>query len=145
MLDYVADPSTEMFHFSGFQPVQKADGTIAESGGASKWNSTNNRYETQFFLGAKQGQTIVHESRHGMGYLMGEFNFNGHNPVKNTYSDPVGYDYMDEYEGFKFGSYYNKHTGSSGYKLMTDKALKSHVIKNYSTKKYIIKSFIQTK
>ncbi|HBH49897.1 MAG TPA: hypothetical protein DDX98_14725, partial [Bacteroidales bacterium] len=145
MLDYVSDPSTEMFHYSGFTPVEKADGTIVESGGGSKWNSTTNRYETSFFLGAKQGQTIVHESRHGMGYLAGEFNFSGHNPVKNSYTDPVGYDYMDEYEGFKFGSYYNKHTGSSGYRLMTDKALKKHVIKNYRTKKYIIKSFKQIK
>ena len=145
VLNYVADPSTEMFHFEGFQPVQKADGSIAESGGNSKWSSANNRYEIQFFLGSKDGQTIVHESRHGMGYLMGEFSYSGHNPVTNTFSDPVGYDYMDEYEGFKFGSYYNKYTHSSGYKLMTDKALKEHVVKNYqnSRNRFLIKTFQQ--
>lgn len=132
LLDYVCDPNTETFNFVGYTPVEKADGSIPLSGGTSRW--TNNRWEVNFFFGSRQGQTIVHESRHGYGYFLKEIGAD---------AAAGGYDYMDEYEGFKYGSYYNKYTNSTGYKLMSDKALRRHVKNNYRNNPYIIKEFNQ--
>jgi hypothetical protein len=143
LLNYVTDPSTEEFNFSGFKPVERGDGTIVESGGGSTWNPETNRFEIKFFTGSCEGGTIVHESRHGLGYFMGEFDFSQHNPITNKFELPSGYDYRDEYEGFKFGSYYNKNTHSNGYRLMTDEALKQYVIKKYSSNPFILKTFDQ--
>jgi hypothetical protein len=135
ILNYIADPNTEMFFYEGFTPVENGDGTIIESGGSSTWNSQENRFEIKFFFGTKEGQTIVHESRHGKGYINKEYNYIG-----NT---PNAYDYMDEYEAFKYGSWYNRYTRSSGYQLLTDKALKQHVEEKYKNNPYIIKKFNQ--
>jgi RHS repeat-associated protein len=139
LFNYVSNPTTNMFYFEGFKPVANANGDIVESGGNSGWNQITNRYEIQFFLGSKEGQTIVHESRHGMGFLAKEFGIRGPN------KDLVGYDYMDEYEGFRYGSFFNKHTSSSGYRLMTDKDLKAHVEEKYKNSRnpFLIKTFQQ--
>jgi hypothetical protein len=137
LFNYVVNPETEMFFYHGFKPIERSDGTVIESGGSSKWNSDKNRFEVQLYLSDKSGQTLVHESRHGLGYFKGEFGY--------TNGRLVAYDYMDEYVAFKLGSYYNKITKSSGYRLMTDKSLKKYVLNKYSNNRHIIKEFQQHK
>lgn len=74
---------------------------------------------------------------------MGEFNYSGHNPITNKFELPLCYDYMDEYEAFRLGSYYNQHTGSKGYIFKTNEAIKTYVEKKYKTNRFIIKTFNQ--
>ena len=139
----LAISSDDMYHFQGFTPVEKGDGTIIESGGSSGWSESNNRFEIQFFNTAASGGTIVHETRHGLGYFNNEFGYK--NDPATGQRVPSNYDYMDEYASFRLGSFYNKYTKSKGYTYMTDKALKKHVSSKYNTHPYIIKSFIQHK
>ena len=139
-LDFAIN-SSDMYHFEGFTPVEAKDGTIVESGGSSSWSTANNRYEIKFWNTAAAGGTILHETRHGIGYSLGEFGYTQDPTTGKTV--PSNYDYMDEYVGFMYGSFYNNTTNSKGYKYLTDKALKKHVQSRYSVHPNIIKSFTQ--
>jgi uncharacterized protein RhaS with RHS repeats len=139
----LAISSDEMYYYQGFTPVEKNDGTIIESGGSSGWSEANKRFEIQFFNTSAAGGTIIHETRHGLGYFNHELGYKIDPTTGQTV--PNNYDYMDEYNAFRLGSFYNKYTNSNGYTFMTDKALKNHIISKYSTHPYIIKSFTQFK
>jgi len=139
-LDYVIN-SSDMYYYQGFAPVESNNGMIIESGGSSSWNTANNRYEVKFWNTDAAGGTILHESRHGIGYSLVEFGY-AQDPATGK-TVPNNYDYMDEYLGFMYGSFYNNVTNSKGYRYLTDKALKNHVQSKYAVHPFIIKSFTQ--
>jgi hypothetical protein len=81
--------------------------------------------------------SLVHETRHGAGYLNDEFGWD------HGKGEPTYYDYQDEYEGFKQMSDYNIIIWGNGGR--SDKAIKEHIESLYSSYSFIIKKFEQVK
>jgi len=108
------------------------------SGGTSNMNFTENRYEIRFVNGSSAGETVSHESTHGLQYETGSLglieNFN------TGKGDLVDYSYGHELEAFTIGKSFTKYTKKHSTRI-NQKRLMKMIIKKYKDRNITNHSF----
>ena len=121
--------SETMFHYT----ARPNPGMKYLAGGGTGYNIEKDRVDIWFYSGL--GETIVHETRHGAGFVRGEWGWD----IANN--KPTNYDYQDEYVAFRQGGNYswiiNQQEGTAGYDI------KKYIRDRYGSKSSIIKEFRQ--
>lgn len=112
---------------------ENPDGKFS-AGGSTIFNTEKNRVDISFVSGALG--SIVHETRHGYGFLLGEWGWDAN---KN---EPTSYDYQDEFNAISNRNIFDFTFGySKNFKSNND--IKNEVKRGYDNLNFINKKFQQ--